>query len=84
MSHTAHRYRRGDQPTAEDLFNMMFGGGVRVHHFGGGRRRQQHESRDERPQGGMGQLLQIVPLLILFALTMFSFGDHKEALFRCV
>jgi len=32
----------------------------------------------------MAQLLQVLPLLVLFALTMFSFGDSRQPLFRCV
>ena len=80
--HAHHRQYRGGEPTAEDIFNMMFGGGgVRVHHFGGRGFRRQSTQEEGGERSSFAQILQIVPLLILFALTMFSFGDSREAMF---
>ena len=55
--------------------------GVRVHHFGGRGFRRQSTQEEGGERSSFAQILQIVPLLILFALTMFSFGDSREAMF---
>ena len=58
------------------VFNMGGGPGFRVHQFGGGRpRRRPREANaqhDERPQGAMAALANLLPLLILFVLPLLS------------
>ena len=44
------------------------------------RRQQQHQNAE--PPSRISQLLQILPLILLFAVTMFNFGDSEKAVFR--
>lgn len=58
------------------VFNLGGGPGFRVHQFEGGRpRRRPREANgngEERPQGTMGALSNLLPLLILFVLPLLS------------
>ncbi|XP_012686550.2 dnaJ homolog subfamily B member 12b [Clupea harengus] len=64
----------------EDLFNMFFGGGFpssNVHVYSNGRMRFQHQraagaGREQRRDGGLAFLVQILPVLILVIVSALS------------
>lgn len=59
------------------MFNMGGGPGFRVHQFGGPRARRRpregnQQQSDEAPAGGITNLSQLLPLLLLFLLPLLS------------
>ncbi|GMH40729.1 hypothetical protein BSKO_08633 [Bryopsis sp. KO-2023] len=72
-----------DEIDPQEIFNMFFGGGFPMHgngrvyrtHFGNARRRQYHPQEQNRDThrnqtpGGIGGLLQFIPVLFLLAFT---------------
>ena len=91
------RYRHGDDFDPDEIFNMFFGQGfarggmggpgVRVYSFGGpfggfgARRRGQGQGQAQQQQGGIFQLLQLLPIIMLFLLSFFSYPQSQEAIF---
>eukprot|EP00937_MAST-01D_sp_MAST-1D-sp2_P007169 g7169.t1 len=77
-----HRHGGMHEVDPDEIFRAFFGGGfpgggVHVHHFGGGGGRRRPQPRGgggggDGPGGGLAQLMQVMPLLILFMLTVFN------------
>jgi len=65
----------------DEIFRAFFGGGFPggggVHFQGGGgnrqQRRQQQGRRQQQDAGGLGQLMQLLPLIVLFMLSFMNF-----------
>uniref|UniRef100_A0A023F2K7 Putative chaperone protein dnaj n=1 Tax=Triatoma infestans TaxID=30076 RepID=A0A023F2K7_TRIIF len=83
MRHNPHRaesYTRGFESdvTAEELFNMFFGGGfpssgnIYVRRGNQWRRADQHTQQSHREPNNYSVLMQMLPVLILIALSMMS------------
>lgn len=64
------RYAQEDDITPEEIFNMFFGGGFRPR----GRRPQQqgHRQQQQEQRGGMSNLAQFLPLLLIFLMSLLS------------
>uniref|UniRef100_A0AAV1U6E5 J domain-containing protein n=1 Tax=Peronospora matthiolae TaxID=2874970 RepID=A0AAV1U6E5_9STRA len=80
-----HGYAQGDDITPEDLFNMFFGGGYRPR----GRRpappqapRHHHQQQQQQqPRGAMANLVQFIPLLLIFLMSMLSIPSSPDVPF---
>ncbi|KAG6619378.1 DnaJ subfamily B protein [Phytophthora cinnamomi] len=71
------RYAQEDDITPEEIFNMFFGGGFRPR----GRRPQQQGHRQQQQQeqrGGMANLAQFLPLLLIFLMSLLSIPSTPE------
>lgn len=84
----------GVEMTPEDLFNMFFTGGLGGMHGGGfggrnfqQRRRQQQQQpqaeerfpQQQQQQGGFMQLLQLLPIIVLFLMSFANSGTSQPA-----
>lgn len=70
------RYAQEEDITPEEIFNMFFGGGFRPR----GRRPQQQQARghQQEPRGGMANLAQFLPLLLIFVMSLLSIPSTPE------
>lgn len=92
-NHSEFSYTRGFESdvTAEELFNMFFGGGfhspnnVYVRRGGGQWRRQQDtHTQPQREANGYAVFLQMVPILVLIAFSMMSSLFMSESVYSLV
>lgn len=66
-----------EEVTPEEIFNMFFGGGFRPR----GRRppqQQGHRQQQHEQRGGMAQLVQFLPLLLIFLMSLLSIPSTPE------
>ncbi|KAE9037324.1 hypothetical protein PR003_g7314 [Phytophthora rubi] len=71
------RYAQDDDITPEEIFNMFFGGGFRPR----GRRPQQQgrpQQEQQQQRGGMANLAQFLPLLLIFLMSLLSIPSTPE------
>ncbi|KAI9912155.1 hypothetical protein PsorP6_009089 [Peronosclerospora sorghi] len=68
--------RNDDDITPEDIFNMFFGGSFRPR----ARRPQQPHGPQpqQEPRGGMATLVQFLPLLLIFLMSLLSVPSNPE------
>ena len=75
-----HEGHRDDDITPEEIFNMFFGGGG-FRPRGRPPQPQQGDRQQQVPRGGMATLTQLLPLLLIFIMSFFSFPSNPEVPF---
>ncbi|EQC41148.1 hypothetical protein SDRG_01126 [Saprolegnia diclina VS20] len=73
----AYRYQQ-DDISPEEIFNMFFGGGL---HPQRARQRQRPSQHNAVPRTPMQQLLQFLPLILVFCLSLLSFPAERNVPF---
>lgn len=84
-----------EEVSPEEIFNMFFGTGLRSSRRGGARnhmyRQQQHQQnsgQQQQPRNGLMQLLQFLPLIVIFLMSLapsdMTVKQHRAPTFRYV
>ncbi|OQS05283.1 DnaJ subfamily B protein [Thraustotheca clavata] len=73
----AYRYQQEDI-SPEEIFNMFFGGGLHPQRH---RHRQSHAQHNATPRTPMQQLVQFLPLILVFCLSLISFPAERNVPF---
>lgn len=69
------RYAQEEDITPEEIFNMFFGGGYRPR---ARRPQQQGRQQQQEQRGGMANLAQFLPLLLIFIMSLLSIPSTPE------
>lgn len=77
----AQRRYQEEDISPEEIFNMFFGGGFRPRRAPHPRQQQRQQAHAEN-RGGMANIVQFLPLLLIFIMSLLSIQSPPEVPFR--